>query len=57
MNIQRIPNITTMQGIDSTLAKLDDGTFIYICQAARVTGTTRSTIYRHLNSGHSKREA
>jgi len=57
MNIQRVSNTTTMQRVDSALAGLNDGTFVHVRQAARATGTTRSTIYRHLNGGLSKREA
>jgi len=54
---QRVPTTTTMGNLDKALTGLNDGTLVHIRQAARATGITRSTIYRHLNSGLSKREA
>jgi len=44
MNIQRVPNTTAMQGIDSALAGLDNGTFVHIRQAARATGTVKGEV-------------
>jgi len=54
---QRVANTTTTRQLDNALAGLNDGTFVHVRQAARATGTTRSTIHRHLNGGLSKREA
>src|SRR2546423_1336408 len=46
-----------MQQLDNALAGLNDGTFVHVREASRVTGITRSTIGRHLHGGLSKREA
>jgi len=54
---QRVTTTTTLRNLDKALAGLNDGTFVHVRQAARATGTTRSTIQRHLNGGRSKREA
>jgi len=54
---QRVATTTTMRKLDDALAGLHNGTFVHIREAARATGSTRSTISRRLNGGLSKHEA
>jgi len=54
---ERVAGTRAAENLANALAGLNDGTFVHIRQAARATGTSRSTIYRHLNGGLSKREA
>ena len=54
---RRVANTKTTQQLDNALAGLIDGTFLHLRQAARATGTARSTIRRHMKGGLSKREA
>jgi hypothetical protein len=54
---QRVASTTTTQQLANALAGLKDGTFVHVREASRATGTSRSTIRRHLYGGLSKREA
>ena len=53
---QRVANTEDEQNLKNALDGLKDGTFVHVRQAARATGASKTTIFRHMNGGKSKRE-
>jgi Tc5 transposase DNA-binding domain len=54
---QRIASSTRERKLNDAIAGLKDGTFVHVRQASRATGVSKTTLFRHLNGGRSKREA